>query len=317
MTVPGSSVSGASDTQIAVLVATRDRPDRLRTCVESILANDHGSFAVIVVEQSARAAVLPDDPRLTRVRSSSTGKSAALNEGMAMVRAPIIAFTDDDCVVPTDWLRRGEAVLIAHPQVSLVFGDLLPVEHDMSAAFVPVAEFDRFRIVAGRRSAVVRGGAGADMFARRSLFDTIGRYDELIGPGSRFRACEEFDIYYRALAAGAEVAYDPDITVVHDGARPYADGSGQMLKRWYAFGEGAVIAKHLRLHDTGIVRPAAQIIGSDLRSVVKNVSHRRMAGVGVLGYKCWGLLSGLPTGVDRRHRVYRPRRHGAARSSVT
>jgi hypothetical protein len=31
------------------------------------------------------------------------------------------------------------------------------------------------------------------MLARRTLFDKIGSYDELIGPGTRFAACEEFD----------------------------------------------------------------------------------------------------------------------------
>src|SRR5690606_7755191 len=128
----------------------------------------------------------------------------------------------------------------------------------------------RFRVVAGANHADVRGGAGANMVARRSLFQHIGEYDELIGPGSRFAACEEYDIYYRALAAGARVAMDPELVTTHWGVRSYDDGSGQLLKRQYAYGEGAVLAKHLRLRDVHIVGPACRIVIGDVGFAVRN-----------------------------------------------
>ena len=40
------------------------------------------------------------------------------------------------------------------------------------------------------------GGAGGNMAARRSMFDAIGPWDEQIGPGARFRSCEEGDIVF-------------------------------------------------------------------------------------------------------------------------
>lgn len=292
-----------STPSLSVVIATRDRPALLRSCVASVLVNDHNSFEVIVVEQGERRTELPDDPRLIHIHSTTLGKSAGLNIGLTATRAPILAFTDDDCIVPTDWLRNGEALFAEHPDVSMAFGTLLAMEHDPATVFVPAAEFPRFRIVADSRSAHVRGGAGANMFARRSMFDTIGGYDEQIGPGARFRACEEYDVYFRALAAGLAVAFAPDCHVVHVGARPYADGQGQMLQRWYAYGEGAVVAKHLKLRD-GMARPARHILRDDVHGILESLRQHRLSGVGQLAYKLRGLIAGLASHVDQRKHVF-------------
>ena len=276
----------------------------LRTCLDSILASRHESFEVVVIDQSERAADVPADPRLTYVHSATRGKSAGLNVGLSAVKAPIVAFTDDDCTVPDDWLIKAEALLDRHRDVVMAFGDLAADHHDPSEVFIPFTRHERFEIMKGVRSAAPIGGAGANLIARRSVFDTIGTWDESIGPGSRFRAAEEFDIYYRTIAAGGAVARDPDLVAIHYGARSYADGSGQDLLRTYAYGIGAVIGKHLRLGDLRMLAPASRIIGRDLAVVMQSFRHRRLAGLGPLAYKCRGIAAGLLRRVDRRRRVF-------------
>ncbi len=245
--------------RISVVVATRERPEMLRTCLGSILANRHDSFEVVVIDQSERAADVPANPRLTYVHSSTRGKSAGLNVGLSAAKAPIVAFTDDDCTVPDDWLVKAEAVLDRHRDVVMVFGDLAADHHDPTKVFIPSGRHERFEIVKGVHFALPIGGPGANMFARRSVFDTIGAWDESIGPGSRFHAAEEFDIFYRTIAVGGAVARDPDLVTIHYGARSYADGSGQALLRSYGYGIGAVIGKHLRLGDLRILAPASSL----------------------------------------------------------
>ena len=51
-------------------------------------------------------AVYAGDRRFRYVRTSSRGASAARNVGVEQSTAPIIAFTDDDCRVSTDWLQQ-------------------------------------------------------------------------------------------------------------------------------------------------------------------------------------------------------------------
>ena len=61
---------------------------------------------------------------------------------------------------------------------------------------MPAWTIDEFEIVHAVRRGQIRGGAGANMAARRSTFEAIGLWDEEIGPGSRFRSCEEGDIIF-------------------------------------------------------------------------------------------------------------------------
>ena len=180
-----------------------------------------------------------------------------------------------------------------HPDVSLAFGNLVAAEHDPTQSFVPIADMRDFEVVHGTRAASLRGGAGANMAARRALFDRIGGFDERIGPGSRFLACEEYDLYYRALAAGASVARDPSLVVIHHGARPYAGGIGDELLRSYCYAEGVVFGKHLRRHDRRMLRPAATVLSHDLVELVRPRGGRRRHALALFAAKWVGLLSGF------------------------
>ncbi len=294
----------AANPRISVIIATRARPESLGRCVDSILQSDHDSFEVVVVDQSDEAATLPDDPRLEYHLSPTRGKSAALNVGIASATGEICAFTDDDCTVSADWLRRTEELFKTHPEVSFAFGDLHAIPHDPSASFVPIASMGRFEVLRGTRAVSKRGGAGADMAARRSVFATIGGFDEQIGPGSRFGACEEFDIYYRVLAGGYAVARDPELEVTHWGKREYGDGSAQALELGYQFGEGVVLGKHLRMGDRHMIRPAASIIVRALDRFVRAALARRTAERRSAGSLLRGVLAGMATSVDRQRRVF-------------
>ena len=251
-------MTSADEPRISVVIATRDRPEELLRCVASVLSSHHDSFEVVIVDQSEPASPVPRDRRLVQIPTESRGKSAALNIGMAATHGDLVAFTDDDCTVACDWLDGIEELFAQHPEVAMAFGEVRSAPHDASQVFVPQVEIEKFRIVRDARLGHIRGGGGGNMAARRSVFDAIGGYDERIGPGSQFHACEEYDIYYRVLATGWAVAFAPEFTTTHWGERSYADGSGQLIKRWYAYGEGAVIGKHLRMGDRRMAGVAAR-----------------------------------------------------------
>lgn len=278
---------------VSVLVATRDRERDVRACLASLLACDYPAFEIIVVDQSERPAVTLTDPRLRVIHSRTRGKTVALNLALAQARHQVLAFTDDDCTVSRDWLTRGMACLGQAPRVGLVFGALVAAPHNPQSTFVPTFLPDRPALIADPRHADVRGGAGANMFARRELFDTIGGFDERFGPGSALRACEEYDVYYRTLRAGWTVARDPDNAVVHWGMRPYWDGSGQRLLRGYCFGEGAVLGKHVRTGDWTAVRLTARIFGEECLWALMGAARHRHDGLSRAASWAHGFVRGL------------------------
>src|SRR5579884_1697737 len=121
---------------ITAVVCTRNRGALVRGAARSILANGHPAFRLVVIDQSANdesAAALADlrsDPRLVYVRSNTVGLSRARNISLRMVDTDVVAFTDDDCEVPGDWLASLQAVLSEHPKVAVPFCSVLAGPHD-------------------------------------------------------------------------------------------------------------------------------------------------------------------------------------------
>ncbi|MFN7981756.1 MAG: glycosyltransferase family A protein [Vicinamibacterales bacterium] len=293
------SMSPPSDKElVSVLVATRNRADDLKKCVVSLLASSYQPFEVIVVDQSPTVTALPADPRLSVISSTSVGKTSALNIGLKRARGTVLAFTDDDCTVPPEWIARGVERLRAHADVGLIFGALTPAPHDPAVSLIPSFMPPAFEVHKGLAEAQVRAGAGANMFARRALFDAVAGFDERLGPGAEFRSCEEFDLYYRTLASGFAVVRDPDNPVVHWGVRSTTDGSGERLIRDYWFGEGAVLGKHARARHHQALKLTARTFGLELRWAIMSLA--RLRGTNLLRASSWaaGFIKGVTMGLD-------------------
>jgi glycosyltransferase involved in cell wall biosynthesis len=249
---------------ISVIVCTRDRPEHLARCLDSILASEYADLELVVVDQSTTDAsshllAACEDDRLVVLRLEGPGKSRALNAAMAAARGEILALTDDDCAVPKDWLRRALTVLAAEPQASIVFGALAAAPHDRRKGYVPAFSPERYQVF--RRPALrSRLGMGGNMVVRRSVFRTIGAFDEAVGPGSRFRSGDDLDLAYRALRRGHVVVNDPANVVIHWGMRDYATGAAQRLVANYHYGIGAIYARHAVEGDRG----AAGMLGAEM-----------------------------------------------------
>jgi GT2 family glycosyltransferase len=100
-------MSGGPD--LSVVISTRERPDALANCLAALEAQDGGPVleAVVVDDGSpdgrAVAALVESSPVARLVRTAYKGVAHARNAGSEAARAPIVAFTDDDCVPEAGW----------------------------------------------------------------------------------------------------------------------------------------------------------------------------------------------------------------------
>jgi hypothetical protein len=86
-------------------------------------------------------------------------------------------------------------------------------------------------------------GTGGNFVVVRARYLAVGGNDERLGTGSRGRAGNDVDLFYRLLRAGVVAAYDPGFLVQHQRATP----EERRQRRWsYGFGLGACVAKWLR-----------------------------------------------------------------------
>jgi glycosyltransferase involved in cell wall biosynthesis len=108
--------------RVSVVIRSYNRLVALCELIEAVLAQEHDSFEVVVVEQStnrpadaaARLDALEQDRRLRVLRSGPLGGARARNRGIAASRGDVIVcIDDDDLPVGTDFLKDVEAPFLA------------------------------------------------------------------------------------------------------------------------------------------------------------------------------------------------------------
>jgi glycosyltransferase involved in cell wall biosynthesis len=242
--------------EASVVICTRDRGEEIVATIESILANDVVDFELIVIDQSAtdvtRDAVAPflDDDRVRYLHTEEKGVSRSRNRSLAEARSEFVLNTDDDCVVPPDWIRENVRALRSAPKAAIVFGDVLAPTQQEPGHYTPESRADAdfvVRSIRGWRSTDgANVGIGASMAMRKSLLMAVGGFDTCLGPGSRLRNAEDTDISVRAVLAGHELVRTRTVHVLHFGARRHDDY--RQLMRVTMLALGAVSAKVARRH---------------------------------------------------------------------
>jgi glycosyltransferase involved in cell wall biosynthesis len=187
--------------EVSVVVATRDRPARLAALVDALAVQAGVDSEAIVVDDGSEERV-PERPALRVVRlDRSRGPAAARNAGWPLARAPLVAFTDDDCVPAPGWLR---ALVAAHRRAP---GAVLQGRTEPHPA-------ELHRLGAFSRSQLVTGLGvhfqACNIAYPRQLLEQLGGFDE-----SFAHYAEDADLAWRALGGGAEAEFVPDALVHH------------------------------------------------------------------------------------------------------
>lgn len=287
---------------ISVVLSTRDRPNQLRSCLETLAAAERPTqeLEIIVVDNGGdertalvcRQAMQQGMP-LRIVRESRPGLSHARNHGVREARGDLLAFTDDDCLVAPDWLRVVEREF-ANPLLEGFGGRVdLHDPEDLSVTILPVT--DR-TLVTGLGSLFL----GCNMALRRSVFDRIGPFDPLLGAGSPTLSGEDGDFIVRAVLKGIRLETVPDLVVRHAHGRRSEEELAS-LNRGYVIGRGAFYFKHIVRGSGHVIKGAAsEIVRLAVRSVrpAEGPRNRRRARQR-LGY----LMSGASRYLRERFRL--------------
>lgn len=199
--------------QASVVVPSHGRPLRLLWLLNALEEQAFApeAFEVVVVhdyDAETAARVVTAHPlaragRLREVRIATGSGNPALqrNLGWREARAPLVAFTDDDCRPDPAWLERLVTAADGREHV-LVQGTTRP----------DPLEFDIFAAPHVRSIHVDPPSFGAEtcnVLYGRALLERIGGFDE------RAVAGEDMDLGFRAREAGARHVAAPDALVLH------------------------------------------------------------------------------------------------------
>jgi GT2 family glycosyltransferase len=293
--------------EISCLICTRNRPESIGHAVTSVLASAPGEAEVIVVDQSTDVAtfdvlapIAAVDARLRYIHMDRAGLSAAYNTGIRASTSPIIACTDDDCIVPRDWVDSVLDAFRRNPDVGLVYGQTLPGEgyEDDVIPYLTV----RREVKLGGRYPFYVYGMGANFATTRALFERIGGFDEVLGGGGPLRSSQDFDYQYRAYKAGALCLLTPRVVVKHYGARTQEQWPSTMIA--YGTGDGAFYLKHVRCRDLTALRLMGKRLARSLARTLVNPLRGRTGDSLYLRGFANGVRASLRFPIDARTRMY-------------
>ena len=246
-----------------VLIATRDRPESLAACLESLLAMDHPGFDIVVVDSAPSNDATRDMlrtrfgglPGLRYVREDRPGLAIAHNRGLAEVTTSIVAFTDDDVLLDPGWLREIMAEFQADPAVACVTGMIVPLEIETApqgwieefGGFGKGFERQVFDLAEHRRDhplfpyAAGMFGSGANMAFRTGALRRIGGFDPALGAGTTAQGADDLAAFLEIILSGHRLVYQPAALLRHQHRRDYAGLRRQV--RGYGVGLGAYLTK--------------------------------------------------------------------------
>lgn len=198
-----ASVRAVPEPVVSVVVPARDAAATLPALLAALSAQAQTGFEVLLVDDGstdATAAIARAHPGVRLLQGEGRGPGAARNLGLEHAKAPVVAFTDADCVPAPGWLASGLAAL---ERADLVQGRVEPAG--------PCGPWDR-TVTVPRLSTLFET---ANLFARTDAVLAAGGFEPWLRPRGGKELGEDVWLGWRLQRAGARVAFAPDALVRH------------------------------------------------------------------------------------------------------
>ena len=185
--------------EVSVIIPTYNRRAMLLEAIDSVLAQSTPAFELIVIDdgstdgtnETEHLARLAETIRIEIDRIDHRGPSAARNRGVAIARAPLIAFLDSDDLWSPTKLERQLAFMRDHPACAISQTNEIWIRNGRR-----VNPGQRHRKRAGDifidslRTCLI---ATSSVMIRAELFRSSGGFDE------HLTAAEDYDLWLRIL----------------------------------------------------------------------------------------------------------------------
>lgn len=200
---------------------------RLAVCLTALAAQRLApgqTFEVVVVDNGSHAPpaeLVAGFPGMRLAAEATPGPGPARNRGIALARAPVVAFLDSDCIPDPGWLAAMLAGFAGDPGCTIQGGAVEIFAADPGRPNLAEA----FDLVYGIRQqwTIARHGfaATANLAARREVFAAVGGFEGL-------HVSEDMEWGMRAQAKGFPTRFNPDAVMRH----PARDSMADLRRQW-------------------------------------------------------------------------------------
>lgn len=224
--------------RVSVIVPVKNGAQKIGGLLDSLMQVDYDRemLEIVVVDgnssDNTREIVLRY-PTVRLLTEERPGLNAARNTGIRNSTGEVIAFTDSDCIVSKDWVKKivedfGEK------EVGCVGGNALRFYDDLISRYCDESLMPVMRIFTEKKTLSkvkppVQYPAGCNMAIRRSILAEAGEFDENIEYGF-----DEDELVERICSAGHTMVLDPDLLVSHK----HRSSVRELLKQTFRYGRG-------------------------------------------------------------------------------
>ena len=279
---------------LSVVIPTRDRPELLSDCLQSVRAELGDGDELIVVDSASvdpRVATTARGAGAKYVRCDLPGVGRARNAGWRAARHDVVVFVDDDVRVAPGWGEAWRSALAAHPDTAF-FTARIGVPPEQGEVVRPVAVKDDVEAAELDSRSTGSLGHSANLAVRRWALEAIGGFDEQMGAGGRFRASPEYDLFDRLFAAGWTGRYEPGPRAWHEQWR----NRRELVRLDYAYGTGtgARLAKLVRTdRDRARMVAREHVWDNGVRRLGRAVRNRNKTGIVLTSSRLGGTIAGF------------------------
>lgn len=167
---------------ISIVVPFFNSERHIRQCVEALLDQDGGHQCEIILVDNgstdASAAIVAGYDGLTELEEPTPGAYAARNTGIDRATAPLIAFTDADCVVARDWVQSILHGMESPSTAVLVGRCKYPKNASLVLRFIAAYENAKTEHVINHCAPGLHFAYANNMAVRASVFQELGPFEE-------------------------------------------------------------------------------------------------------------------------------------------
>lgn len=212
-------MNGTDQPFVSVIIPVYCNWDALSACLDCLAKQTYprSRFEVLIInnDPGSKPPYRIESVNIVWCEESKVGSYAARNKGLAESTGEIVGFTDSDCLPREDWIERAVHWFRVNPSLSRLAGRVeivtrSPPLRKMSEIYEMLFEFPQ-EVFVHRQGAC----ATANMFARRLVFDHIGKFDD------RYLSGGDIEWGARARRAGFDIVYAKNVVISHPARRSY------------------------------------------------------------------------------------------------
>jgi GT2 family glycosyltransferase len=197
--------------KVSVVVCAYNAADTIGECLESIGRLTYPDFETIVVNDGSRdgtGEIAHRFPNVKVIDIPNGGLSAARNVGLAEATGEIVAYTDADVRVDSEWLSYLVQPFLTSDVVGSGGSNVVPADDPLVAQCVARAPGGPTHVLLDDR--IAEHVPGCNMAFRRDALNAIGGFNPIY-----LRAGDDVDVCWRLQMKGWRIGFAPSALVWH------------------------------------------------------------------------------------------------------